>query len=98
MDNFSVLETLIVEASSESVCDRLEAPQWSYSQQSTVSSLLVNVPLIQDLNNLTLDLCGVKDDFDKSDRAVHLCKMITTILTRVESVRLRLPRLCPAVL
>ncbi|KAK5945567.1 hypothetical protein PMZ80_002772 [Knufia obscura] len=98
LNNFSVLETLAFEASPQSTRQRPEGPRWSYIQQSTMSNLLRNVPLTWNLKNFTLDMCGVKDDFEGLDSSVHLCKMIAIVLPRIKNVRLRMPRLCPAVL
>ena len=94
LPNSRSLEEFILEASSE--YEGKLGPRWDYLHDSTIRSLILNLP--SSLNNLTLDLCGSGVITpDRRREAIHLCPFIAGRLRDFQNVRLRLRCICPQV-
>lgn len=96
--NFSVLQSLSVEASSDPSYEDTDGPRWDYIYQSSIVHLLQNLPIMHDLSSLTLDLCGMHDSLCDEQPGVHLCALLATVLPQIEHVRVRLPSTCSSIL
>lgn len=95
LSNSKSLEEFSLEASSE--VDGEKGPRWDYLHDSTIRSLISNLP--SSLNNLTLDMCGSRAIAADRDRStIHLCPLIANRLHDRRYVRLRMRRICPQVL
>lgn len=88
---FEVLEDVIVEARSEPVDDLACIPQHHYIYVDTISRLALNLPVTHGLVSFTLDTYGT----DLLGTG-HVCKMLAVVLPQVETVRLRMARICPS--
>ena len=94
LPNSRSLEEFILEASSESKFKH--GPRWNYLHDSTIRSLILNLP--SSLNNLTLDICGSGVITPGRRReTIHICPLIAGRLRDFQNVRLRLRCICPQV-
>lgn len=99
LHNFEALEVLKFEATADSEVGQERGPHWDYLYQSTVLAFLHNLPIIHDLNHLTLDISGLRNGLlSDVNSELHLCTSIGKVLPRIEHVRLRMPTLCPTIL
>ena len=95
LSNSKRLEEFSLEASSE--VDGEKGPRWDYLHDSTIRSLISNLP--SSLNNLTLDMCGSRAVAADRDRStIHICPLIANRLHDLRHVRLRMRCICPQVL
>ncbi|KAM3415751.1 hypothetical protein BST61_g9262 [Cercospora zeina] len=85
---FSVLKYLDFTASSEGL-------DWNYIHLSTISRMLNNLPITQNLRTLVLDTAGTRLGDD--DDPTHLCEEVARVLPYIENVRLRMITICPAI-
>jgi len=97
--NFTALESLSVEAMKEE-------PRYDkyltevYLLPQTLRILSQNLPVVHNLTTLTLDTAGTNITADAEIQPQHeyicLCASLAAILPLIPTIRLRLPRVCPA--
>jgi hypothetical protein len=85
--NFEVLENVVFGARSEELSHLRTS---DYIHVDTISRLVLNLPITDGLASFALDTCGTE-----LLGAGHICEMIADVLPRIETVRLRMARLCP---
>ncbi|KAK1824794.1 hypothetical protein LTR12_000851 [Friedmanniomyces endolithicus] len=99
LGNFEALESLSVEAMKEEPrYDKFQTQVHLFPQ--TLRVLLRSLPVAHNLTILTLDTTGTNITADAEIQTQHehicLCSSLAAILPLIPTIRLRLPRICPA--
>ncbi|KJX99720.1 hypothetical protein TI39_contig353g00048 [Zymoseptoria brevis] len=92
MHNFETLETLCVEAGCETQFQTIRFPQRDYLHGSTMSILMANLPIMQNLATFTLDTFGT--NFTST---AHMCDELALVIPHIKTVRLRMKWICPKI-
>ncbi|SMY24393.1 unnamed protein product [Zymoseptoria tritici ST99CH_1A5] len=92
MPNFETLETLCIEAVCETPFQTIKYPQRDYLHGFTMSILMGNLPLMQNLDTFTLDTFGT--NFTST---AHMCDELALVIPHIKTVRLRMKWICPKI-
>ena len=98
--DFTSLQTLRLEFSAED--NESIGPFWNYIFDSTITTLLSNLPIHHNLTDLTIDICGLTSLIPSVGERhgitpIHICPLIAQFLPHLRKARIRLPCTCSAI-